>query len=310
MKRRPRIGRIRSGSIFPIPDFPLVVIRSDRHGETSAHGHEFMELVVITGGSGIHFTGDEQYPISRGDVFVIARNRSHGYRDVRDLGLVNILFDPARLAMPLHDLAKVPGYHVLFTLEPAWRRKHRFESRLRLGPRELSHVEGLIHNLMVEQAAREPGHRFLTLAWLMQIIGYLSRCYGRSSLEGRAAALLRIGQAISHLEASYAEPVRLETLAEIAHMSVRTFLREFRAAMETSPIDYLVRLRASRAAELLLKAPELNITEIAFRSGFGDSNYFSRTFRRVMGVTPREYRLGRRAAAGEPAGSGAERGGG
>jgi AraC family L-rhamnose operon transcriptional activator RhaR len=297
MRRQAKVGRIRSGSIFPIPDFTLVVLRADRHGETSAHGHEFMELVVITGGSGTHFTEDEQYPISRGDVFVIARNRSHGYRDVHDLGLVNILFDPVRLALPLHDLAKVPGYHVLFTLEPAWRRKHRFESRLRLGPRELSHVEGLIHNLMAEQEAREPGHRLLTLSWLMQIIGYLSRCYGRRSLEGRAAALLRIGQAISHLEANYAEPVRLATLAEIAHMSVRTLLREFGQAMETSPIDYLVRLRVSRAAELLLKAPELNVTEIAFRTGFSDSNYFSRMFRRAMGVSPREYRQGKVAVS-------------
>jgi AraC-like DNA-binding protein len=251
--------------------------------------------VVITGGSGRHFTGDEQYPIVRGDAFVIARNRSHGYRDVRDLALVNILFDPARLALPLHDLANMPGYHVLFRLEPAWRRKHRFESRLRLGARELSHVEGMIHNLLDEQGARRPGHRFLTLSWLMQIIGYLSRCYGRRSQEGRAAALLRIGEAISHLEANYARPIRLAELAGIAHMSERTFCREFGRAMEASPIDYLVRLRISRAAELLLKAPELNVTEIAFRAGFGDSNYFSRMFKDVMGVNPREYRQGKRS---------------
>jgi transcriptional regulator GlxA family with amidase domain len=149
---------------------------------------------------------------------------------------------------------------------------------------------------MAEQEAREPGHRFLELSWLMQIIGYLSRCYGRHSREGRAAALLRIGEAISHLEASFAGPVRLERLAEIAHMSVRTFLREFRSAMGTSPIDHLVRLRTARAAELLLKAPELNVTEIAFRAGFRDSNYFSRMFRKALGVSPREYRQGRVAA--------------
>jgi AraC-like DNA-binding protein len=296
-RRRASDRKITAGQVFRFPDFPLDVRRADRHGETSAHGHEFVELVVITGGSGLHFTGDEQYPISRGDAFVIARNRSHGYRDVRDLGLVNILFDPVRLALPLHDLAKVPGYHALFRLEPAWRRKHRFESRLRLPSRELSRVEGMIHNLMAEQEAREPGHRFLELSWLMQILGYLSRCYGRHSREGQAAALLRIGEAISHLEAGFAEPVRLEKLAEIAHMSVRTFLREFREAMGASPIDYLVRLRVARAAELLLKAPELNVTEIAFRTGFRDSNYFSRMFRRVMGVSPREYRQGKVTAS-------------
>jgi AraC-like DNA-binding protein len=258
-----------------------------------------VELVVITGGTGLHLTGDQRYPVARGDAFVIARNRSHGYASVRDLALVNILFDPARLALPLHDLAKVPGYHVLFKLEPAWRSKHGLESRLRLDARELSRVEGLIHNLLAEQESGEPGRRFLALSWLMQIVGYLSRCCGGRSREGRAAALLRIGEAISHLETNYARPVRLEELAGIAHLSVRTFLREFRSAMETSPIDYLVRLRTARAAELLLRAPELNVTEIAFRTGFRDSNYFSRTFRGVMGVSPREYRQGRLAGGHE-----------
>jgi AraC family L-rhamnose operon transcriptional activator RhaR len=285
--------RVKAESVFPDPAFPLVVRQVLRHGEASVHGHEFVELVVINGGSGLHLTGDERYPIARGDAFVIARNRSHGYASVRNLGLVNILFDPVGLALPLHDLAKVPGYHVLFKLEPAWRSRHRFESRLRLDAKELARVEGMIHNLVAEQESGEPGRRFLAAAWLMQIMGYLSRCYGGHSWEGRAAALLRIGEAISHLEANYARPVRLEELARIAHMSARTFLREFREAMETSPIDYLVRLRSARAAELLLKAPELNITEIAFRTGFRDSNYFSRTFKGVMGVSPREYRQGR-----------------
>jgi transcriptional regulator GlxA family with amidase domain len=72
-------------------------------------------------------------------------------------------------------------------------------------------------------------------------------------------------------------------------MSKRHFIRSFQAAMGISPIAYLVQLRVTRGAALLLRA-ELSVTEIAFKVGFGDSNYFARQFHKLLGVTPSQYR--------------------
>src|SRR5262249_22696843 len=126
------------------------------------------------------------------------------------------------------------------------------------------------------------------MALFMQIVGWLSRCYGRGR-NPDTQALLRIAQTISHLEAHFAEPARLDDLAGIAHMSKRGFVRTFRAATGQSPIAYLIQIRVNGAASLL-RSSHLSITEIAYRTGFRDSNYFSRQFRQVMGVTPRAYR--------------------
>ena len=71
-------------------------------------------------------------------------------------------------------------------------------------------------------------------------------------------------------------------------MSKRTFLRVFRAATGATPIAYLIGVRIRRAAELLRQGG-VTVTEAAMRVGFEDSNYFSRQFRKVMGVTPRSY---------------------
>ena len=71
-------------------------------------------------------------------------------------------------------------------------------------------------------------------------------------------------------------------------MSQRSFMRAFQAAMGSSPVAHLIRLRLNRAATLLRHNDE-SITDIAFRVGFSDSNYFTRQFRNVMGVSPREY---------------------
>ena len=54
-------------------------------------------------------------------------------------------------------------------------------------------------------------------------------------------------------------------------------------------MDYVIRLRLKNAATLL-EHSSIGITEIAFQCGFNDSNYFSRKFRDMMDVSPRDYR--------------------
>jgi transcriptional regulator GlxA family with amidase domain len=130
----------------------------------------------------------------------------------------------------------------------------------------------------------------MAMASFMALVGYLSRCYNNSP-GADSAALLRIGRTISHLEMHFGEPdINVEALADMAHMSKRSFMRTFQAATGLSPIAYLIQLRINRAAQLLRRRPELSITEVALQSGFSDSNYFTRQFRLQRNQTPSEYR--------------------
>jgi AraC family transcriptional regulator, L-rhamnose operon transcriptional activator RhaR len=271
------------------PDgFPISVERRDPQEPFGLHAHEFAEIVIITAGRGVHVTGRESYPLSAGDAFVIGGSRQHDYHSMERLCLVNILFQPGKLNLRTYDLRTLPGYHALFTLEPAWRQRHQFNGRLRLTAQELSLVMAFVDTLEKELRTRSSGFKFMATASFMQIVGYLSRCFARSK-NPDSRALLRIGEAISHLEANFQEPIELDRLAEIAHMSKRNFMRSFQAAMGNSPIAHLIQLRVNRAASLL-RRPQLSVTDIAFQVGFGDSNYFTRQFRRLLGVTPTEYR--------------------
>ena len=271
------------------PDgFPIAVERRDPQEPFGLHAHEFAEIVIITAGQGIHVTGKESYLLNPGDVFVIGGSRPHDYHSMKRLCLVNILFQPEKLNLRNHDLHMLPGYHALFILEPAWRQRHQFNSRLRLMPQELSLLMGLVDTLDKELKNRSGGFKFMATASFMQIVGYLSRCFARA-MNSDSRALLRIGEAISHLEANYHEPVDLDRLAKIAHMSKRNFMRTFLAAMGSSPIAYLIQLRVNHAASLLRRTG-YGVTEIAYQVGFSDSNYFARQFRRILGVTPSEYR--------------------
>ena len=277
------------------PDgFPISLERREPQELFEPHAHEFAELVIVTGGRCLHVSGQDSWEMTAGDVFVIAGPREHEYRDLQDLRLVNILYQPSQLQMGLMDLPSVAGYHALFTLEPSRRNRQTTKGRLHLNGKEMTQISEWVDRLEIELKAREPGFGFMAMAAFMQIIGQLSRIYGSSpSPDGRA--LLRIGEALSHLERNIHREVNLEELASIAHMSQRSFLRVFLSATGTSPLAWAISQRINRACQLL-RNTDRRVTEIAFDVGFNDSNYFTRQFRKVTGLTPRDYRNRQRPA--------------
>ncbi len=272
------------------PDgFPITVERREPQGQFGPHAHEFAELVIVTGGKCLHVTGNDSWELSVGDVFVIAGPREHEYRELENLQLVNILYQPQQLQMKLQDLPSVAGYHALFTLESTRRSYQSASKRLHLNGKELALVTELVDRLEAELKTREAGFGFMATACFMQITGLLSRCYGRSPSPNEHA-LLRIGEALSYLERNIHRDVNLDELATIAHMSKRSFLRVFKSATRSSPLSWVLQQRVNRACQLL-RHSEKRITEIAFDVGFNDSNYFTRQFTKLTGLSPRNYRL-------------------
>ncbi|MCR9295337.1 MAG: helix-turn-helix domain-containing protein [bacterium] len=282
------IPKLKKQDWFHEDGFPIVVERRDPQEPFGLHCHEFSEIVIITGGKGLHITGEDSYELSVGDTFVIGGDRPHDYLNMDQLSLVNILFDPIEFPMSMADLQSLPGFHALFTLEPAWRKRHQFTSRLQLTPAELVESLRLVDDLECELNDRKPGFGAMATAAMLQLITFLSRCYSLSR-NPKSKRLLRIGDSISHLQRNLAQPISLDELVEISGMSRRNFIRTFEDTMGTSPINYLIELRI-REASRLLRTTDRPITEIAFEVGFSDSNYFSRQFRNAVGLSPREYR--------------------
>lgn len=280
---------ITRSQVFPDDDFPLACIRIEDHGGSDVlHQHEFHELVVILAGRGRHITDSEEYALEAGDVFLLRGDMAHGYADTERMTLVNILFDPERLRLPTAMLRDLPGYHALFRIEPAMRFQDRLKSRLRLQGEDQGVAAGMIARLQQELSGQAPGYRFLACAHLMQLIGFVSRCYSTDERQ-RARPFLRLGEVLSHIELHYREPITVAQLTRIAHMSESSLMRQFRQVMNRSPLDHIIRVRVRKAAEMLQRG-DVRVTEAAFACGFGDSNYFARQFRRVMGMSPRQYR--------------------
>jgi AraC-like DNA-binding protein len=282
--------RLLASTIFPDRGFPLACLRHERHGATELHSHDFHELVVILGGHGRHITEDRNYPIQAGDVFLIRGDMAHGYADTDRMALVNILFDPRRLRLPMAGLADVPGYQALFRVEPRLRQADQFRHRLRLPPPALTGVAEMLALLTGELDRKAPGYRFAATTHLMNLIGHLSRLYFETPRMDQQP-LQKMSEVLSYIEEHYREPIRMKALARRAGMSESTLTRAFRKVMGCSPIEHVIRVRIGRAADLLRRSG-MRVTEAAFECGFTDSNYFARQFRKIMGVSPRQHRTG------------------
>ena len=186
---------------FNSPELPVAVaevsaspLAQHAHDLTERdHSHDFSELVLVTGGSGSQIVDGIEYPVAAGDLFLIQGHSCHRFTDRRTVSLLNVQFDPERLALPYSLLRRIPGYNVIFHLEPATRGSAGGGNRLRLSGGSLARAEHLIRELRRELAEAAPGYEAASLALLTGLIVHVSRCHaGPPAARGAA---LQIGRA-------------------------------------------------------------------------------------------------------------------
>lgn len=101
-----------------------------------------------------------------------------------------------------------------------------------------------------------------------------------------------IERAAHYFNENYNTQLNIEEYAKSRHMSACWFIRSFRQIVKVTPMQYILSLRMANA-QSLLESTEYNITEIAEAVGYENPLYFSRLFRKHVGVSPSEYRKSR-----------------
>ena len=103
-------------------------------------------------------------------------------------------------------------------------------------------------------------------------------------------SLNKLKQVIEYIHKNIAQPIPLQTLAEICFMSPNYFCHYFKQEIGKTPITFINEYRIEKACEIL-SASDLLISDISLSVGFDNFSYFIRKFREYKGVTPKEYRL-------------------
>jgi AraC family transcriptional regulator len=117
----------------------------------------------------------------------------------------------------------------------------------------------------------------------------LARGRGGTLPRGRLRAVVEYIE--EHLDAS----PTLEQLATVARLSAYHFARQFKAATGLPPHQYVIARRVERAKQLV-RDDELSLAEVAACTGFSDQSQFTHHFKRLVGVTPGQFRTPARIA--------------
>lgn len=92
-----------------------------------------------------------------------------------------------------------------------------------------------------------------------------------------------------YLRQNYQQDINLQEIADRFFLSREYISRKFKQEFEETITDYLTKIRMERAKELLGN-PHLKIYEIAYHVGYQNEKYFSKVFKKLIGVTPNKYR--------------------
>ncbi|WP_165942898.1 AraC family transcriptional regulator [Marinomonas flavescens] len=93
----------------------------------------------------------------------------------------------------------------------------------------------------------------------------------------------------SLMHAHIHEQLNIDTLASCVNLSKFHFIKRYKEATSTTPINHFIQLKIERACHLL-DISTRTIAEIAFMLGYNDAYYFSRIFKKIMGISPTQYR--------------------
>lgn len=94
---------------------------------------------------------------------------------------------------------------------------------------------------------------------------------------------------VDYIFEHYTEKISVKTLASLVHLSPRQFERRFHEIFQSSPSDFIQKVRLDTAIRMLIGSRE-SLTCIAYRCGFYDSSDFTHQFKKMMAMTPIQFR--------------------
>lgn len=237
--------------------------------DSSLHTHDCTELFLVTGGHGLFHVNNTTIPVTADDFIIV--NDGVPHTETSDPK------DPMKYVVlgveGLETREDFGGYALL----------HRFS--------EQRCAASCMRILLQEAENAQPGYEAVCHHLLQTILLLLLR---RESTilhpvvpgpkSSRECSLVR-----RYIDNHFKENLTLEQLAAMANLSKYYLVHIFQKEYGLSPIRYLTRRRIEESRFLLAKTDH-SLTHIARILGFSSLSYFSQSFRRIEGISPKEYR--------------------
>jgi AraC-like DNA-binding protein/mannose-6-phosphate isomerase-like protein (cupin superfamily) len=290
----------REHELFGAAALPVLAGIYDLEGGTEIHGHDFCEIAVVGGGSGRHVCAQGEEEVRRGAVFVLRPGAWHGFVACDHLLVANACVSMTALRADLGFLRDDPGVRDLLWTGPLAPGNHGV-LRTRISGRDaddtIAEID-LLRRRLAGPPASPSAHRIVLLGQLLGVLGRIAGGVagtytgaGGDLPAGATAGTVHpaVAAACAHLDTAPERPWQVAELARLVSLDPAYLSRLFRRHVGLSPIAYLSRLRAEKAAEVLARTT-LPVARVGALVGWPDPTYFARRFRALVGLTPTAYR--------------------
>ena len=251
------------------------------------HWHPEIELTLITRGTMLYQVNNRSFFLREGDALFGNSSTLHtgAMFENQDCEYLSITFDP-KLIYGYDNSIIYTNYVKPIIQNPALPAIH-FDRSARW---QLDAIH-LITEITQLEAEKNPTYELdittRLLAFWKLLFLHTDLCADEAAYDKKTYD--RIRDIISYIEANYASDLTLEDIAGSVHVSRSECSRLFKKYMQISLFDFIAQYRIEKSVEYLT-ATNCSITEIAGLTGFNDSNYYAKVFRRKKGCSPSQYR--------------------
>ncbi len=288
-------------SFYPEAKVPLKVYKERKEITEITPGTTY-QIVIIEEGTGIINVNGSKLIISAPYLFMLNDEETIQIENARDIKLHMVLFHPNLLDNKF-EFSFIKEASRLNVTDTQVQNLYLFNSFVIRDGSQSNHYKltsimlrrllYLIDCIQMEIERQDTCYWICKgRSYLLELLCYLSRI-PMMAIPVRDATLDcnvdQLEEILLYIHTYYSEKISLTTLVERFNTNRTTLNHMFKKYVGESLISYLIMLRIE-AASLMLRDTGLPITEIAYRVGYEDNAYFNRSFKRVIGCTPSQYR--------------------
>ena len=275
--------------IIPPLQKSIVVKGDDIALNNPWHYHPEIELLFCIKGRGTNFIGNYIRNIEEGEILLFGRNLPHTRQRDRDYYNQKPDENPESIVVQFredflgeHFFNVLEFQHIQNLFDHALR-GIKFTGRLRDEMAErlprlqaMDATASIVELLSIlDQLAKSQDFIYLNP------INYASNAHEKSSQ--------KINKVYQYTVAHFREPISLGDVASLTNHSAAAFCRYFKTRTRKSYFQYLTETRVAYACELLMEG-NLDVSQVCFTSGFNNLSHFHKQFKKVVKLTPSEYR--------------------